>query len=150
MKSPRTEPSPASEGKAYDYASLNEAFPPVDAGLKPYGDRVLVQMRTPKTVSAGGIIIPEETRDTEMWNTQIAKVIAIGPTAFVNQDTLVPWVEGAWCKVGDFIRVPKYGGDRWQVRVPDTRDYALFVTFRELDLIGECTVDPLSVVAYLY
>lgn len=146
MKSPQVKPSPASDLRL---AALDAAFPPVDPGLKPFGDRVLVQMRTPKNTSAGGIILPDETQETEQWNTQVAKVIAIGPTCFVNQDTLEPWKEGAWCKVGDFVRCPKYGGDRWQVRVPGTPGYALFVVFKELDLIGELTVDPLTVVAYI-
>jgi co-chaperonin GroES (HSP10) len=107
-------------------------------------------MRTPKKVSAGGIIIPDEARETEMWNTQVAKVISLGPTAFKNQDTLEPWKEGDWCKPGEFVRVNKYGGDRWRVPVPGTDDYALFVVFKDLDLIGALTVDPLSVTAYLY
>ena len=138
------------EGRLYDYKSLEEAFPSVDPGLKPFGDRVLVQMRTPKKTSAGGIILVEESQETELWNTQVAKVIAVGPTAFRNQDTLESWPEGNWCKPGDFIRVPKWGGDRWQVPVPGTRDKALFVVFKELDLVGAVTVDPLSVVAYVW
>ena len=24
------------------------------------------------------------------------------------------WPEGSWCEVGDYIRVPKWGGDRWE------------------------------------
>ena len=35
--------------------ALVEAFPAVDAGVQPFGSRVLVQIRTPKTTTAGGI-----------------------------------------------------------------------------------------------
>lgn len=139
------------DGKLFDYASLAEAFPDVDPGLDPFGDRILVQIRTPKKQSAGGIILPEDTQETELWNTQVAKVIAIGPTCFRNQDTLELWKEGAWCQAGDFIRCPKWGGDRWQVPVPGRPgEFALFVVFKELDLTGRITVDPLSVVAYVF
>jgi co-chaperonin GroES (HSP10) len=138
------------EGKIFDYNSLAEAFPEVDPGVQPFGDRVLVQIRTPKSVSAGGIHLPYEAQETELWNTQVAKVISVGSTAFKNQDTLEPWAEGAWCKPGEFVRVGKWGGDRWQVPVPGSRDTALFVIVKDLDIIGKVTTDPLSIVAYVY
>lgn len=138
------------EGKVFDYESIAEAFPEVNPGVVPFGDRVLVQIRTPKGKSAGGIILVEEAQETELWNTQIAKVIALAPGAFRNQDTLEIWKEGEWCKPGDFVRVGKWGGDRWQVPIPGTRDKALFVIVKDLDIIGGVTVDPLSIVAYVY
>ena len=125
------------------------AFPKVDPGLKPYGSRVLVQIRTPKTVSEGGIHIPEEARETEKWNTQVAKVITLGPVAFKNRETLEAWPEGDWCQEGTFVRCPKYGGDRWEVPVPGSQDPALFVVFNDLDLLGEFTGDPLTVKAFI-
>lgn len=137
-------------GKVFDYKELSEAFPVVDAGIAPCGDRVLVQIRTPKQKSAGGILLPHEAQETELWNTQVAKVLAIGPTAFKNQDTMEPWKEGNWCNVGDFVRVGKWGGDRWQMPIPGTSDTALFVIVKDLDIIGKVTVDPLSIVAYVY
>lgn len=128
--------------------ALDEAFPAVDAGVRPYGSRVLVQIRSPKKKSAGGIIIDTGSRDTEKWNTQIAKVIAIGPLAFHNRDTMQPWPEGAWAKVGDYIRVAKYGGDRWEVPLEDN-EAALFVMFNDLDLLGEVIGDPLAIRAFI-
>ena len=128
--------------------ALDEAFPAADAGVRPYGSRVLVQIRSPKKKSAGGIIIDTGSRDTEKWNTQIAKVVAIGPLAFHNRDTMQPWPEGAWAKVGDYIRVAKYGGDRWEVPLEDN-EAALFVMFNDLDLLGEVTVDPLAIRAFI-
>jgi co-chaperonin GroES (HSP10) len=142
--------SERAEGKVFDYATLSEAFPEVDPGVEPFGDRVLVQIRTPKRMSAGGILLVEESQETELWNTQVAKVIAVGPTAFRNQDTLELWKEGVWCQPGEFVRVGKYGGDRWQVPVPGTQDKALFVIVKDLDIIGRVTTDPLSIVAYVY
>ena len=37
--------------------AMAEAFPAVNAGIQPFGSRVLVQIRTPKRKSSGGIII---------------------------------------------------------------------------------------------
>lgn len=130
-----------------DYASLSEAFPEVDPGLKPFGNKVLVQLRTPKQKSAGGILLVSETKETEIWNTQVAKVHSLGPVAFRNRDTLELWPEGEWAKSGMFVRVPKYGGDRWWV--PDGKgDLALFVLVKDLDIAGE-VADPLSVVSFI-
>lgn len=131
------------------YASLEQAFPEVPSGLTPFGDKILVQIRTPARQTKGGIFVPEESRETEQWNTQVAKVIALGPTAFRNRDTLEPWPEGILAEPGAFVRVPKYGGDRWEVPVPGSSDSALFVLFRDLDIAGKIEGDPLDMVAYL-
>jgi hypothetical protein len=69
--------------------------------------------------------------------------------AFHDRDTLKPWPEGAWVKPGMYVRCPKYGGDRWEVPVPGNADAALFVVFRDIDLVGEIEGDPLDMVAYL-
>lgn len=128
--------------------ALAEAFPEVDPGIRPFGSRILVQIRTPKKKSAGGILIDIGTQDTEKWNTQVAKVISIGPLAFKNRDTMQSWPEGAWCAVGEFVRVAKYGGDRWEVPVPGGEP-ALFVMFNDLDILGEVTGDPLAIRAFI-
>lgn len=133
--------------------TLEQAFPTVDPGVLPFGQRVLVQIRRPRTVSAGGVTLPDEARETIKWATQVAKVIALGPLAFKNRTTQEPWPEGQWTQVGDFVRVPKYGGDKWEVAVPGAaagyENAALFVIFNDLDLIGKVTVDPLSIKAYV-
>ena len=134
---------------AYAYESIEQAFPEVVPGLTPFGSRVLVQIRSPMRKTKGGIVLTEESRDTEQWNTQVAKVVSLGPVAFRNRDTLEPWPEGTWVEPGTFVRVPKYGGDRWEVPVPDSVDIALFVLYNDLDLGGKITSDPLEVVAYL-
>jgi co-chaperonin GroES (HSP10) len=133
----------------FSYDGLDEAFPPCDPGVQPFGSRVLVQVRTAKTVTKGGIIIPDETRETECWNTQVAKVLRLGELAFRNRTTMEPWPEGSWCKPGDFVRVPKYGGDRWTVKTADGKGEALLVIFNDLDLIGKVTGDPLAIKAFI-
>lgn len=136
-----------SDGPSYAYSSLEEAFPSADPNLIPAGSKVLVQIRTPKKKSAGGIILTDETQDTEMWNSQVGKVVAVGELAFKNRDTQKAWPEGAWCKVGDYVRVPKYGSDKWLVSMK-SGEFAVFQTVRDLD-IGGIVPDPLAVIAYI-
>ena len=128
--------------------ALGEAFPAVNAGVQPFGSRVLVQIRTPRKITKGGIILATDTKDTEKWNTQVAKVISIGPLAFKNRDTQQTWPEGEWCYSGDFVRVPKYGGDRWEVSI-DRDTSAMFVIFNDLDIIGKIEGDPLAIKAFI-
>lgn len=134
-------------------ADLAWAFPSVDPGAKPLGGRVLVQLRrTKKKATSAGIILVEETKETEKWNNMVAKVIEIGPLAFKHRDTMQAWPEGAWCKAGDYIRVPKWGGDRWEVKVPeddDLEDPALFMILNDHEIIATVTGDPLAMKAFL-
>lgn len=130
-------------------AEMEYAFPKVDPKHRPFSYYLLCQIRTPKTMSEGGIFLTEEARETEKWNTQVGKVIAMGPVAFRNRTTLEPWPEQAWCKVGDFVRVPKYGGDRFEVPVPGREEKALFIVIKDLDLNSEIVGDPLSVLAFI-
>lgn len=132
-----------------DQASIDEAFPAVDPGVEPFGSRVLVQIRTPKKVTKGGIILTDDAQDTEKWNTQVGKVIAIGALAFKNRGTMEFWPEGQWCKPGDFVRVQRYGGDRWEVPVEGKKEPANFAIFEDLHIIGRVTGDPLDVKAFV-
>jgi len=138
---------------AGDSADLRDAFPAVDPGAIPLGARVLVQLRrTKKTVTSAGIILVSETKETEKWQNMVAKVISLGPLAFKKRDTMESWVEGTWCEVGDYIRVPKWGGDRWEVPVPDAPtddDPALFMVLNDHEVIAKLTGDPLAMKAFL-
>jgi co-chaperonin GroES (HSP10) len=128
--------------------ALEQAFPVTDPGITPLGSRVLVQLRNPRSKTASGIILDLGSKEIEKWNTQVAKVIAVGALAFHNRNTMEPWPEGAWCKPGDFVRVAKYGGDRWEVVLP-SGDIALYVIFNDLDIIGLVTGDPLAMRAFI-
>ena len=134
-------------------ADLAWAFPSVDPGAKPLGGRILVQLRrTKKKATSAGIILVEETKETEKWNNMVAKVLIVGPLAFKNRDTMQGWPEGSWCEVGDYIRVPKWGGDRWEVKVPgddDLEDPALFMVLNDHEVIAKLTGDPLAMRAFL-
>jgi len=128
--------------------ALIEAFPHAEPGIVPFGSRVLVQIRSPKTKTASGIILDNGSRDTEKWNTQVARVVSVGALAFKNRNSMDSWPEGSWCKPGDYVRVAKYGGDRWEVAL-ETGESALFVIFNDLDIIGQVVGDPLAIRAFI-
>jgi co-chaperonin GroES (HSP10) len=140
------------EPVALNEAALQEAFPAVDPGAKPVGGRILVQWRqTKKTVTSSGIVLIEETKETEKWNNQVAKVVALGPLAFKKRDSLEPWPEGNWIEIDDFVRMPKWGGDRWEVPYgdPGLGEVALFSVFNDHEVIAKVTGDPLTVKAFV-
>lgn len=133
-------------------ADLAWAFPSVEPGAKPLGARILVQLRrAKKRTTAAGIVLVHETKETEKWNNMVAKVVAIGPLAFKKRDTMEPWPEGSWCEVGDYLRVPKWGGDRWEVEVPEEKDEdpALFMILNDHEVIAKVTGDPLAMRAFV-
>lgn len=131
--------------------TMEEAWPDVDPGVQPFGSRVLVQLRSAKDVTDGGVELVRETKEAIQWNQQIAKVRAIGPLAFRSRDTQKAWPEGAWCEVGDFVRVPKYGGDKWEMPVKDggPDDTALFIILDDLNLLGKVTGDPRDIIGFV-
>lgn len=129
--------------------SLEWYFPEVDPGEKPLGARVILQIRRTKKTSSGGIILHTETKETEKWNTQVAKVISMGAIAFCNRSTGEPWPEGAWVKPGDYVRCPRWGGDRWEIKVEGEEESSTFVIFNDHELISEVTRDPRDIKAFI-
>ena len=148
------EPIPTISGSegVPDQQELKWAFPDVSPGQKPFGGRVVVQLRRIKKTTASKIILVAETKETEKWQNMIGRVVEIGPLAFKNRETMESWPEGSWASVGDYVRVPKWGGDRWEREVPNeegNEDPVLFMTINDHELIAKVTDDPLSFKAYV-
>ena len=134
---------------AVESADIQEAFPEIDPGAKPLGARILVQMRLPKKkMTSSGIYLPEETRDTERAQNPVGKVIAVGPLAFKNRDTMESWGEGTWCEIGDYVRVPRWTGDRWEVAVDENTNVEFFI-MNDHEVIAKLTGNPLEVKAFI-
>ena len=121
-------------------STLEDAFPAVNPGVQPLGTRVLVQLRTVRTKTASGIVLVDDTKQFNKVTTQLGKVVNIGPIAFRNRENGQLWPEGVWARPGDFIRLPKYGGDRFERKIPGTDDTALFCLFQDHEIIAK--VDP--------
>ena len=128
--------------------TMESAFPDVDPGCVPLGNRIMVQIRRTADKTKSGIVLVAETKDTVKWNGQVARVHALGPIAFKNRETAEPWPEGMWAAEGDFIRVPRWGGDRIEVPVKDG-DPVVFVCFQDHEIISKVTGDPLAMKTYI-
>lgn len=125
-------------------SDLQSAFPEIDPGLYPKGARVLVQLRTVREKTEGGIVLVEDSRQFNKANTQLGKMIHLGPIAYRNRETGQPWPEGTWVKTGDLVRVPKYGGDRFERKIPGTNDTAIFCIFSDHEIIAQIDPDAFS------
>ena len=125
-------------------SDLQSAFPEIDPGLYPKGARVLVQLRTVREKTEGGIVLVEDSRQFNKANTQLGKMIHLGPIAYRNRETGQPWPEGTWVKAGDLVRVPKYGGDRFERKIPGTNDTAIFCIFSDHEIIAQIDPDAFS------
>ena len=129
-------------GPKVSQAMLDAHFPDIDPGVTVFGDRVIVQLAKPKAQSAGGIWKPDETQEIDKWRAQLGKVISLGPVAYKDRRTMETWPEGDWGKPGDSVRVPQYGGDKWEVK--RSGNSALFVIFQDTDVIGLVHGNPLD------
>lgn len=147
-------------------ADLDEAFPKLDPGIEPLGGRVLVQLRSAKKSKKikrhDGTEVDfhytDYSQEVERDVQQVARLISIGPLAFRDKKTLEPWPECGtnedfkpWASPGDYIKVPKYGGDKHYMPIPGRGkdDRAVFVVINEHEIISKITCNPLHIIAYL-
>ena len=128
---------------------LEVAFPEVVPFLRPLGNNVLVQLRRPPRKIGGGLIITtDDARMSMQYDTQIGKVLAMGPGAFRNRTTGEPWPETAEDGVvlGDYVRLPRAGMDRWlQVVNGEKDDPVMLALVKDLDIKGVWTGSPLHI-----
>lgn len=75
------------------------------SSLEPCGHRVIIRPRNVDSITKGGIVLVEQTKDMEKRATQIGTVIAIGSQAWKAFSTGEPW-----CKVGDTVMFSRYSG----------------------------------------
>lgn len=116
----RAEEAPSGIEKAYvpegqrvlDPALLDK--PLLDRLPQPTGWRVLVMPYQGKTVTAGGLHIPDEVRDREALATVVAYVLKVGPLAYKDPDKFGPESE-PWCKTGDWVCIGRYAGSRFKI-----------------------------------
>ena len=126
---------------------LDIAFPVVNCPVTPLGNRVLVQIRLPKTKTKSGLLITSESSDHLYRNEQTAKVVKVGNGCFTFPSTGLQWPSGAWFEEGAFVRVPLHGGDNhWISYVSgDVQELVLFKTFKDYEVIGLIEGNPLEV-----
>lgn len=133
--------------------TTSERYPDIDSMSTPLGARVLVQVASPVRRSKGGIILVDETQQSEKDNITVAKIVKLGNLAFRHRQTGAWWpehdpeAEGSIpIEAGMFVRVPRYGGDRWRVEVGEQEAY--FVLFEDTDIRSLVTGDPEQIKSY--
>lgn len=109
-------------------------FPSVDPGVRPCGNQIIVQLRTLKSASKGGIVLVQETKEFNNGNTQIARLVKLGQIAYKDRNSGEAWKEGAWAEVGDVVIIPRWGGFRFEVPIEGTEDKAVFAVFEDFNL----------------
>lgn len=122
---------------------IETAFPAVVCPVTPLGNRILVQIRLPKTQTASGLILGADTTEDIYRNEQTAKVLKIGNGAFTFPSSGEKWPSGAWFSEGAFVRVPLHGGDNHWITVG--KELVLFKTFKDYEIIGLIEGNPMDV-----
>ena len=113
---------------------IKQHFPEVDPGVKPCGPKILVQLRTIKEKTSGGIVLVEDTKQFNNGNTQIGRIVSVGGIAFRDRSSGDEWKEGKWADVGDIVVVPRWGGFRVEVPIPDCDEKAIFCVFDDTNV----------------
>ena len=153
MSNPVTRMLPHLDGDDHDWRSDPDVlahFPHVDPKVLPLGVRVLCQLVTNRATSKGGIVLVQETKETNLWNNQVARVLALGPIAFCNRETGEPWREGIWVQPGDFVVIPRWGGQRRTVHHKGSTDEPVyFVTCNDHEIIEKVYGNPLELETYV-
>lgn len=135
-------------GKIYD-DKIAYAFPDVSPPYLPTGKNILVQLRTPGNYKILGngqkFFFADESVEVEKFNIQTAIVRYLGPVAFRHRLTMETFPEGEWAVPGEFVRVPKFGGDRIGIPLDDEQKRsAFFVMVNDTDIVGRVYGDPLD------
>src|SRR6056297_727101 len=76
-----------------------------ESGILPTGSHVLVYPDPVEEKTAGGVILPDTTRDNEQRAATSGTVIAIGPSAWQDLDDGT-----AWAEVGNHVSYARYAG----------------------------------------
>lgn len=78
---------------------------------QPAGYRILIAIAK-KEEKIGSIITPEQWRKAEETASIVGCVIAMGPTAYMDEDK---FPTGPWCAVGDWVIFRSYSGTRLRI-----------------------------------
>ena len=122
---------------------IQQHFPQVEPGAKPAGAKILVQLRTLKEKTQGGIVLAVDTKEFNNGNTQLGMIVAVGGIAFRDRSTGELWREGQWAEVGDLVILPRWGGFRFEIDIPGQREKAIFAVFDDtnVQLVVESNFD---------
>lgn len=116
---------------------------PFDARVA--GFMIAVKLFVADEKTAGGILLTDKTRDDSRYSSVAGLVVGMGPQAYKgnNPDGTPRYPEGPWCRVGDWVLLPRYeatlmtfrgvsmgmiADDRIQLVIADPTDVQAFAT----------------------
>lgn len=146
-KMAKEKPAPASPIQRVEWV----LFPDADPGCKPLWWRVLVQIVQPKTGSEY-LAYTQDTQEADRYNKTVGKVITVGPLVGRDRKTGERWKGVDDCdlpKPGDYVRIPKGGGDRFERTSMDGKHTVHFAIFNDDDVLAVCTGDPATFKGYV-
>ena len=79
---------------------------------KPTGYRLVLFPLKLESKTAGGVHLLDSVVEQASIATNVCKVIAVGPDAYMDKDK---FPNGAWCKKEDWIIIAKYAGARLSI-----------------------------------
>jgi len=88
------------------------------SGIVPTGGHLLVLPDKVEERTAGGIFLPQETRDKEQQAATVGTLVAVGPGAWKDLDDGEPWAA-----VSDKVSYARYAGV--SMKGKDGQDYVL-------------------------
>ena len=80
-----------------------------ESGLRPAGHRVVVLPLETERKTESGIVLTDTFADREDMAQIVARVIAVGPSAWADQAK-----SGQWAQVGDKVLIAKFAGLYWK------------------------------------
>ena len=85
---------------------------------QPTGWRILVLPFKMGEKTKGGILMGQETLEKQQVASQCGNVLAMGPDCYRDKDR---YIQGPWCKVGDWVMFARYAGSRIKIEGGEVR-----------------------------
>ena len=82
----------------------------------PTGWRILIEPLRVEERTAGGIMLPEQSKKAKEHLNYIGRVVAMGPLCYRDPKF---GDGGPWCQVGDWVAYGQYAGQQVLVRTDD-------------------------------
>jgi co-chaperonin GroES (HSP10) len=92
---------------------VNEKGPDI-SGFNLKGHVVLLRPVHVSGKTKGGLLLANKTQQDVSYLMNVCEVLAIGPTAYTQEQFLNPRTNEIeqWCKVGDFVLIPRLSGQK--------------------------------------
>lgn len=93
-------------------------------GITPLNGTVLLLDEAVEEKTAGGIYIPDESRDREKYKKQYSQIVDYGPNAWVEYEKLgnEKPPRGSWCYIAKYAGTFIDGNDGVKYRIVNDRD----------------------------